>query len=234
MDIVGHQLKRWRFLGAVAVSAVSGLLVSAPVQAGGVNDELAEAERHAAAMIEAAKFTVIHMNRSASASSLAAAQGEARLAKTSGQEMVALGRKAIGKVEHVMLSAELPHDAYLRGEQAVCSLRESIRHTHHWLLHAHHIQMSDSFRGGVGHILDAARHARITGIHLITAQSYLTTFVQEVASLKLSESARVHKVKGLPHCGLGEESQHGREIFLDVDDEHEEHGKVSASQEKHH
>lgn len=228
------QLKRARLLGAVVVCAVSGLVISGPVHAKGVNDDLVEAERHAASMIESAKFTVIHMNRSASASSLAAAQGEARLAKKAGQEMVALGRKAIAKVEQVMLTAELPHEAYLRGEQAVCSLRESIRHTHHWLLHAHHIQMSDSFRGGVGHILDAARHARITGIHLMTAQNYLTTFVQEVASLDPREGTRARKVRGLPFCGLGEESQHGREIFLDVDDEHEGHGTAPAKQEEHH
>lgn len=217
------QLKRAAVLGTVGVWAVGGLLGAAPGQAKGIHDELREAERHAAAMMEAAKFTVIHMNRSAAASSLAAAQGEATLAKKSGQEMVALGRQAIAKVEQVMLSVEIPHEAYLQGEQAVCSLRESIRHTHHWLLHTHHIQMSESFRGGVAHVLDAARHARITGIHLMTAQGHLTTFVQDVAAMDLREGARVHKVKGLPNCGLGEESQHGREIFLDTEEGHEGH-----------
>lgn len=234
---MGLQLKRGRLLGAMAVCAVSGLLVSAPVHARGLNDELAEAERLAASMAEAAKFTVIHMNRASSASSLATAQAEATLSRTSGIEMVSFGRKAIGKIEQVLGSTSLPREAELQGDQAVCYLREAIRHVHHWMLHVHHIKMSDSFRGGIGHVIDGARHARLTGNALVTGQAYLTEMAVRVASeqsIGLAEVRDVRKVKGLPFCGLGEESQHGREIFLDVDDGHEGHETAPANQEEHH
>lgn len=204
-------------LATLVVCAVSSLQVSAPVYAQS-NEALVEAERLTTSMVESAKFTVIHMNRAASASSLATAQEEATLSRKSGQEMVSLGRQAIAKLEQMLVSSELPPDVALQGEQAVCYLRESIRHVHHWVQHTHHIMMSDSFRGGIAHVLDGARHARASGNSLLIGQSYLTLLVQ--ADLKAAPApgeARV--VKGLPFCGFGEEAHHDREIFLDSPDE---------------
>lgn len=215
------QAMRRRILAALVVCAASGLQVPGPIYAQS-NETLLEAERLTGSMVEAAKFVVIHMNRAASASSLATAQEEATLSRKSGQEMVSLGRQAIAKIEQVLVSSELPPETAFQAEQAVCYLRESIRHVHHWVQHTHHIMMSDSFRGGIAHVLDGARHARASGNSLLAGQTYLTLLVQvDLKAAPVQGETRV--VKGLPFCGFGEEAHHDREIFLDFPDGGAEH-----------
>lgn len=204
-----------RIASALAIWGMAGILFAPSSYGDTTRDGLGEAERLATSMIEAAKFTVIHMNRAASSSNLGAAQGEASLAGKSGQDMVTFGRKAITQIEEVMAGTEMPREAYLSGEQAVCGFRAVIRHSHHWLLHTHHILMSDSLRGGIAHVLDGARHARIAGNHLLEAQSHLHEMVQGVGSSPVARRDGLSLVKGIPVCGLGEEDSHGREIFLD-------------------
>ncbi len=192
------------------------------------NESVTEAESLTATMAESAKFMVIHMNRAAGASSLAAAQTEAALARKFGQEMVAKGRKAVVKAEQALAIPETSSETLQIGTQAVCYLREAIRHVHHVLQHTHHIEMSDSLRGGIAHVADGARHARSSGNSVITGQSYLALLAKSAAPGKASPSV-VAAAKRLPFCGFGEESQHDREIFLDVAEGHGGHGGAPSS-----
>jgi hypothetical protein len=191
------------------------------------NESVAEAESQTAAMAESAKFMVIHMNRAAGASSLAAAQAEAALARKFGQEMVAKGRKAVVKVEQALATPKTSSETLQIGTQAVCYLREAIRHVHHVLQHTHHIEMSDSLRGGIAHVADGARHARSSGNSVITGQSYLALLAKSASPGKSSPSV-VAAARRLPFCGFGEESQHDREIFLDAAEGHGGHGAPSS------
>lgn len=211
----------------VMVCVVTGAMGGGLVQAQS-NEMVGEAESFTAAMAESAKLMVIHMNRAAGASSLATAQAEAALARKFGQEMVARGRKAVVKIEQALATPETSSETLLVGTQAVCYLREAIRHVHHGLQHTHHIEMSDSLRGGIAHVADGARHARISGNSVITGQSYLALLAKSAAPGKASPSV-VAAARRLPFCGFGEESQHDREIFLDVAEGHGGHGGAPSS-----
>jgi len=211
---MGRLARRMRELVVVVV-------LSAGVAEAQSNETVAEAERLTATMAESAKFMVIHMNRAAGASSLATAQSEAVLARQFGQEMVATGRQAIARIELAIASTDASSDTLELGTESVCYLREAIRHVHHGLQHTHHIEMSDSLRGGIAHVLDGARHARSSGISLITGQSYLTLLAKAAPAGKSPSLALA--AQKLPFCGFGEESQHDREIFLDRDKGHGGH-----------
>ena len=218
---------RRRIWEVLMVCFVTGAMGGDLVQAR-ANEGVVEAESLTAAMAESAKFMVIHMNRGAGASSLATAQMEAALARKFGQEMVARGRKAVVMIEQALAAPETSSETLQVGTQAVCYLREAIRHVHHVLQHSHHIEMSDSLRGGIAHVADGARHARSSGNSVITGQSYLALLAKSAAPGKTSPSV-VAAARRLPFCGFGEESQHDREIFLDVEGGHGGHGAAPSS-----
>ena len=130
----------------------------------------ARAAPHVRALVEAGRKMVMHINTAAKSGNLSEIHVHAKESVRLGETLLMHAKAAIEHVQEVVEISAPQDEVQGYREQAVFHLKEVIRHGKSAVMHAHHATHSKGLRGGLSHVRESAKHARISALYALEGE----------------------------------------------------------------
>ena len=154
-----------------AVLSALALFLIYPVLDAAEVSERNKSQQHATAMVEAGRKMVMHINTAARSGDLSEIHVHAKESVRLGEELLMHAKAALEDVQWVVEILELQaNEVQDHGEQAIFHLKETIKHGKSALMHARHATRSKGLRGGLSHVRESAKHARISALYALEGE----------------------------------------------------------------